>query len=96
MTIRLKPNLFHAVEIRCTVNGCLAAQGLGGIRFLSRANPPQLPLSGCTQPNQCTCRYLHHEDRRQGARRESDPGNSGIHRIPPINRRTGRGRRADD
>jgi len=96
MTTRQKPKLFHAVEIRCPANGCLAARAQEGMRFLSRENPPPLPLPGCTQPNGCTCRYLHHEDRRQGPRRESDTGNSGIHRIPPTNRRTGRGRRADD
>lgn len=96
MTVRLKPQLFHAVEIRCSSSGCLAARSLAGQRFLSRANPPQLPLPGCTQPNRCTCRYLHHDDRREEARRESDAGNSGIHRMVAVNRRTGRGRRVDD
>lgn len=96
MTIRLKPTLFPAVEIRCPLKGCLTAQALQGIRFLSRENPPLLPLPGCTRPERCACRYRHHDDRRQDARRESDPGNSGIHRFPPVNRRTGRGRRAED
>jgi hypothetical protein len=96
MTRRLKSNLFHAVEVRCPVSGCLAAQALRGIRFLSRENPPTLPQPGCTQPTVCTCRYVHHDDRRLGPRRESEAGSSGIHRIPPVNRRTGRGRRADD
>ena len=96
MPVPVKAQLFHAVEIRCSSSGCLAARSLAELRFLSRASPPQLPLPDCTQPDRCTCRYLHHDDRREEPRREFDAGSSGIHWMVAINRRTGRGRRADD
>lgn len=63
-------NPFHAVSIKSPSSGCAAARSLEGQRFLS-AEAPKLPLPGCTAAT-CTCRYAHHEDRRQGPRRSSD------------------------
>lgn len=60
-------NAYHCVEVRPRGDPCEAAKQLGRTRFLSD-EAPRLPLPGCTaQP--CSCRYLHHADRRQEDRR---------------------------
>ena len=61
---------FHAVSILAGPQVCDAAKARVGYRFLSR-DAPRLPLKDCTCPN-CTCRYVHHADRRVFARRLSD------------------------
>jgi hypothetical protein len=61
---------FHAVSIETGPQACDAAKARAGYRFLSR-EAPRLPLRDCTCA-QCTCRYLHHADRRTFARRISD------------------------
>ena len=63
-------NPFHAVSILSPLHNCAAAREFEGKRFLA-AEAPRLPLPGCTAAT-CTCRYAHHEDRRQGPRRSSD------------------------
>src|SRR5262245_14086958 len=63
-------NQFHAVSIITGPQACDAAKAREGFRFLSR-EAPRLPLKECTFPN-CTCRYVHHADRRVFARRISD------------------------
>lgn len=64
---------FHAVEIRYTNHACQAAQDTRGKRYVS-AEAPILPLGQCDRPDQCQCRYQHHEDRRAGSRRDADNG----------------------
>ena len=64
---------FHAVEIRCTKDGCAAAQAVRGERFLS-AEAPLLPLPQCDRQAACDCSYRHHEDRRRGPRRSEESG----------------------
>jgi len=53
-----------------------------------------LPLSDCTNPAGCRCKYQHYDDRRTEARRESDVG------LPmknhPGDARNGVGRRVTD
>ena len=63
-------NLFHAVSIITGPKACDAAKGREGYRFLSR-EAPRLPLKDCTCA-ECSCRYVHHADRRVYARRISD------------------------
>jgi hypothetical protein len=89
---------FHAVAIKCGSKACAAAQQLASSRFLSRQMPPALPLSDCSQPASCTCKYQHHQDRRDDARREADTGIWSTHQLlePDINRRRGQGRRKRD
>lgn len=58
---------FHCVEIQSGVTACEAVQKLSGKRFLSD-EAPQLPVPGCSAHN-CTCSYIHFEDRRQHDRR---------------------------
>lgn len=65
-------NPWHAVTIVPGSPACDAANGLRGQKFLSRA-APALPLKNCSTRT-CTCRYEHHEDRRNGPRRARELG----------------------
>ena len=58
-------NPYHAVSIHPAANACGAAEDIKSQRFLSE-EAPALPLPNC-QAN-CHCRYVHHTDRRSGAR----------------------------
>ncbi len=57
---------FHAVSINPTKESCQAVESLKLLRFLSE-DAPALPLADCTAAD-CTCKYIHHADRRSGAR----------------------------
>jgi hypothetical protein len=88
---------FHAVEIHCGSGACAAALKLKAQRFLSRQLPPALPLPECDRARKCTCKYLHHDDRRDDARREADAGIGETAQIQIVeNRRRGPGRRQSD
>lgn len=65
-------NPWHAVSIAPGARACDAARRLSGHSFLSR-EAPALPLKDCDRP-ECTCRYKHFDDRRDGARRASEIG----------------------
>lgn len=60
---------FHSVSIRLSKNACAAAEDLSGRRFLATAAPP-LPLPGCDAA-ECNCRFVQHQDRRQGSDRRN-------------------------
>ena len=57
-------NPYHAVSIKAGPNCEKTALQYGQQRYLSR-EAPTLPLPTCN-PKACTCRYLHHDDRRTG------------------------------
>jgi hypothetical protein len=67
---------FHAVSIRFESNACKAAREMEGRRFLSTA-APRLPLPEC-DVLECSCRFLHHKDRRTGRDRRSPFGPGGV------------------
>ena len=67
---------YHAVSIRFQSNACKAAREMEGRRFLSSA-APRLPLAEC-DVLECSCRFLHHKDRRTGRDRRSPFGPGGI------------------
>lgn len=67
---------YHAVSIKFPSNACDAAKEMEGRRFLSTA-APKLPLAGC-QTLDCSCRFVHHKDRRAGRDRRSPFGPSGF------------------
>ena len=69
---RKAPTTYHAVSIAPGAKACGAARKLEDRRFLSR-EAPVLPLKACDCSN-CTCRYVHYEDRRKGGRRARDLG----------------------
>ena len=57
---------FHAVSIQPAGESCPAVNAISVQRFLSE-EAPALPLEGCGSV-ECRCRYVHHSDRRGGAR----------------------------
>ena len=58
---------YHCVEVRKGSHACKTVQELGNARFLSD-EAPRLPVPGCTAA-QCTCSFIHHDDRRDDDRR---------------------------
>ena len=66
---------YHAVSIKFSSNACQAAKDMEGRRFLSSA-APRLPLPEC-QVLDCSCRFVHHKDRRAGKDRRSPFAASG-------------------
>ena len=84
---------YHAVSIILSSSACDAAKLLVGTRFLA-AQAPVLPADGCDGAS-CSCKYQHHDDRREGLRRAEEIGRPS---QPPTDeeRRTSLGRRAED
>ena len=64
---------YRAVSVYSQSDQCEAAKRLRRTKFLA-AHAPSLPLGGCTQSDQCRCKYRHYKDRRQEVRRDSDHG----------------------
>ena len=75
-TARRKNTAYHAVSIHYASNACMAAREMEGRRFLATA-APRLPLPGCNVL-ECSCRFVHHEDRRTGKDRRSPFGPGGF------------------
>lgn len=55
---------YHATSIHACPKACKSVQLLQKKRFLAN-EVSALPVQGCTNPN-CSCTYVHHEDRRCG------------------------------
>jgi hypothetical protein len=86
--------LFHSVSIQPREDcACPAIEALAGERFLSD-EAPLLPVEGCDRPGDCRCTFVHYDDRRTNARRESDVGLP--NRTVEQDQRTGFGRRITD
>jgi len=68
--------VYHAVSIKHSGHACKAAEDMMGRRFLSTA-APKLPLPGCDVLD-CSCRFIHHKDRRAGKERRSPFAPSGF------------------
>lgn len=71
-----KGTVYHSVSIKFESNACMAARELEGKRFLSAA-APRLPLADCNV-HECSCRFVHHKDRRSGRDRRSPFAASGF------------------
>jgi hypothetical protein len=88
-------NPFHAVSIKAGPTCEKTALQYGRTRYLSR-EAPTLPLPTCN-PKGCTCRYLHHDDRRGGQdRRERDVWSAQPQPAASVERRRSGGRRVTD
>jgi len=88
-------NPYHAVSIKAGPNCNETAQMYGGKRFLSGEAPP-LPQPTC-DATACECRYLHHDDRRDGFdRRHRDVWNPNSQLAKVGDRRRSHGRRVTD
>lgn len=68
---------YHAVSIKTGKRACDPAKNMVGRRYLATA-APKLPLAGCTLLD-CSCRFVHHQDRRANRDRRSPfaPGGHG-------------------
>lgn len=66
---------YEAVSVRPCLEACRVAWDQQGMRYLS-AEAPELPLPGC-DAGKCTCRYVHHEDRRGAEDRRDAVGQFG-------------------
>ncbi len=87
---------FHAVSIKFASSACSAAKSLKGKRYLSSA-APRIPLPEC-DVLECTCRFVHHKDRRDGDDRRNSysrgfAGETGKH---PVEQRKRPDRRKQD
>jgi hypothetical protein len=86
-----RPDNYHCVELHFRRDACDAAKRVGTKRFLP-GEAPAIPMPGC-DATRCTCRYVHHEDRRHSDRRNPFQYAS----LPPASeggdRRTKRDRR---
>ena len=85
---------FHAVTVVPGTDACPQAQSVRNVRLLS-AEEPRLPMAGCDRPDQCGCRFKHHDDRRAGQRRRVDR-TGGPRPATTPERRSVLGRRATD
>lgn len=64
---------FQAISIYRGLICCDMVRKFTEHRFLVRDAPP-LPLSGCSMPKTCQCKYIKHKDRRAEGRRMMDFG----------------------
>ena len=85
---------YHAVSIRPGETCCAAARQFGRMRFLAE-KAPRLPLPECDQAD-CTCRYSHFADRREGFDRRAVYDAERERALKVVNRRVNQGRRASD
>jgi len=84
---------YPAVSIHPDVMGaCIAATEMAGKRFLA-SEAPHLPLTDCSNPSRCRCKYQHWDDRRQDDRRSTYCG-IGEDYLSADDRRTGKDRRS--
>ena|ERR1700761_3639472 len=89
------PKRWHAVCVDAKPLSCTAAHDVRGRRFLS-SEAPSLPLPECGNRTSCPCTYRHHEDRRGKQRRKGEQSFTSTQKIPKVERREARDRRADD
>lgn len=59
---KIPSNNFHGVSIQPCSHPCNHVCNMKKVRFLSDETP-RLPIDGCSN-QQCTCTYIHHQDRR--------------------------------
>jgi hypothetical protein len=87
-------NAYQAVAVIPCAKACAAARESAGQRFLAR-RAPVLPLAGCDQPAQCTCKFRKYEDRRVGPQR-TPYASMLVRSYPGQEKRKSPGRRAGD
>lgn len=65
--LKRRSDNYHCVELRFRRDACDAVKRIGAMRFLP-AEAPEIPVPGCDAAK-CSCRFVHHEDRRHSDRR---------------------------
>ena len=96
-TLERARHRFRGVSLVCDESACEGVRALEKMRYLV-GEAPLVPIPACTSPR-CTCKYAHHEDRREGERDRRHPqSDTAPHTTEPfkIERREKRGRRATD
>jgi len=87
---------FAAVTIAPALECCDAVGQLEGVRLLA-IKAPTLPVSGCTMPDRCRCRFKKYVDRREDEQgRRFLYGQERAAWYSGSQRRHSRGRRAVD
>ena len=64
------PTHYRAVSISYDEHACQAAKELSDEKYLT-GSTPRLPLQNCDL-EQCSCRYVHHDDRRNDVSERRD------------------------
>jgi len=87
------PGKFNCVEVQYQADACKAVQRFADMRFLS-GQAPEIPVPGCDAAT-CSCRYVHHKDRRHKDRRnprayQPESSSGGERRIKRDRRRPAR------
>lgn len=93
----MKSKKYPAVTIAPGGDACAAAKAAEGRRVLA-VEAPRLPLSDCTQPHACQCRFKKYADRRDESeteRRQRGVSMRSVLYSGRERRRTG-GRRQED
>jgi hypothetical protein len=87
---------YHAVSISHKGCACSTVTAVGDRRFLAN-KIPKFPLPNCDAPR-CSCRYVHHDDRRElDSRRALYSIKSDVYTLTEnTERRSMRGRRQSD
>jgi len=87
--INRPPGKFNCVEVQHQADACKAVRRFADRRFLS-GQAPEIPVPGCDAA-ECSCRYVHHKDRRHMDRRNprayQPESSSGERRIKRDRRR---------
>lgn len=94
MPTRAQVSKYQAISIFRGIDACATARKFSDHRFLAR-EAPALPLTACTMPENCECKYLKFRDRRAEPRRLVDFGTAS-RVFASSNRRSFRGRRKSD
>lgn len=90
------PRKYPAVTIVAGTNSCGAVDALEGVRMLA-THAPTLPMSNCSVPAQCRCRFRKFPDRRDDEQgRRSGFGEERAAWYAGGQRRKSRGRREKD
>ena len=86
---------FRGVAVVPGPASCSAVNDIVGKRYLAR-EAPRLPLSNCTDPANCSCRFKKASDRRDLDRRQVGVTETGLWFAGPENRKRGGRRSAKD
>lgn len=88
------PTHYRAVSISYDEQACQAAKELSDEKYLT-GSTPTLPLQNCDL-EQCNCRYVHHDDRRNEVNERRDLQTNEAKEEQEEERRNANGRRRTD
>ncbi|GAC1632894.1 MAG: hypothetical protein NVS9B10_27810 [Nevskia sp.] len=80
--------------LQCGDTACAVARE-SSMTWFREADVPKLPLAGCSQAEQCKCRFLRVAERRKEHRRAAPDRRGALRFGDAADRRTGKDRRKD-